>query len=72
MPGLPVGAEHATDDAPPVTLHDNATVLRGVVVPDCGHFIVEEAPEACMAELRPFLAERCGPAEVNGTALVSG
>lgn len=49
-----------------MTLRDNATDLRGVVVPDCGHFIMEEAPEAFVAELLPFLeAERGGRAHAR-------
>ncbi len=61
MPMLAIGAEHATNDAPLVS--NNSTDLRGVVVPDCRHFIMAEAPEAFMAELLPFLeAGRAGQA----------
>ncbi|AJG23008.1 alpha/beta fold hydrolase [Cupriavidus basilensis] len=68
MPVLAIGAEHATNDAPLVTLRDNAIDLRGVVVPDCGHFIMEEAPEAFMAELLPFLeAQQAGHAHVRSS-----
>ncbi|KVT44914.1 alpha/beta fold hydrolase [Burkholderia ubonensis] len=55
MPVLAIGAEHATRDAPLVTLRDNASDLQGVVVPDCGHFIMEEAAEAFIGHLLPFL-----------------
>ncbi|VWD21280.1 alpha/beta fold hydrolase [Burkholderia contaminans] len=55
MPVLAIGAEHATGDAPLVTMRDNATDLRGGVVPDCGHFIMEEAPDAFIGHLLPFL-----------------
>jgi pimeloyl-ACP methyl ester carboxylesterase len=30
--------------------------VRGVVVPDCGHFVAEESPEAMLAALGDFLA----------------
>ncbi|MDN7491693.1 alpha/beta hydrolase [Burkholderia sp. AU45274] len=55
MPVLAIGAEHATGDAPLVTMRDNATDLQGAVVPDCGHFIMEEAPDAFIGHLLPFL-----------------
>lgn len=55
MPVLAIGAEHATGDAPLVTMRDNATDLQGAVVPDCGHFIMEEAPDAFIDHLLPFL-----------------
>lgn len=52
MPVLAIGAEHATADAPLVTMRDNATNLQGAVVPDCGHFIMEEAPDAFIGQPR--------------------
>jgi len=55
MPVLAIGAEHATGDAPLVTMRDNVTDLQGAVVPDCGHFIMEEAPDAFIGHLLPFL-----------------
>ncbi|PNG36676.1 alpha/beta hydrolase [Pseudomonas protegens] len=57
MPVLAIGAEHATNDAPLLTLQGHATDLRGAIVPDCGHFIMEEAPEEFLAHLLPFLQE---------------
>ncbi|AOY95518.1 alpha/beta hydrolase [Cupriavidus sp. USMAA2-4] len=55
MPVLAIGAEHATRDAPLLTLRDNADDLQGVVIPDCGHFIMEEAADAFIGHLLPFL-----------------
>ena len=55
MPVLAIGAEHATGDAPLVTLRGHADDLSGVIVPDCGHFIMEEAAEPFIAALLPFL-----------------
>ena len=34
-----------------------ATNVRAVTVPDCGHFIPEEAPAFLLENLLPFLAE---------------
>ncbi|MFC4928916.1 alpha/beta fold hydrolase [Delftia deserti] len=55
MPVLAIGAEHATADAPLATLRGHADDLSGVIVPGCGHFIMEEAAEPFIAELLPFL-----------------
>ena len=57
MPVMTIGAEHATADAPFVTLRDNATNLRGETVAGCGHFITEESHEAFIALVVPFLLE---------------
>ena len=57
MPVLAIGAEHATNDAPLLTLQGHANDLRGAIVEDCGHFIMEEAPEEFLALLLPFLQE---------------
>ncbi|UJB31508.1 alpha/beta fold hydrolase [Chromobacterium sp. Beijing] len=55
MPVLAIGAEHATGKAPLDTMRGRADDLRGVVIPDCGHFIMEEAADEFIAELLPFL-----------------
>lgn len=55
MPVLAIGAEHATGNAPLDTMRGRADDLRGVVIPDCGHFIMEEAADEFIAELLPFL-----------------
>ena len=57
MPVLAIGAEHATADAPMLTLKDHAPDLRGVMVADCGHFVMEECPNEFGGELLPFLLE---------------
>ncbi|NNB46317.1 alpha/beta fold hydrolase [Pseudomonas chlororaphis] len=57
MPVLAIGAEHATHDAPLLTMKGNALNLQGAIVPGCGHFITEEAPEAFIAHLLPFLRQ---------------
>ena len=57
MPVVTVGAEHATRDAPLITLEGNALDLRGETVADCGHFITEECHEAFIELIVPFLSE---------------
>jgi pimeloyl-ACP methyl ester carboxylesterase len=55
MPVLALGAEHATKDAPLVTMETAAVDLRGAVLPGCGHFMPEECPDAVLKHLIPFL-----------------
>ncbi|OAT35196.1 alpha/beta fold hydrolase [Proteus myxofaciens] len=55
MPVLAIGADHATRDAPQLTLEGRATNLKGVMLTECGHFVTEECPEQLLAELLPFL-----------------
>ncbi|MBB1596431.1 alpha/beta fold hydrolase [Achromobacter sp. UMC46] len=56
MPVLAIGTEHATRDAPLITMRDNATDLTGVIIPDCGHFVTEECHEAFSEHLLAFLS----------------
>jgi pimeloyl-ACP methyl ester carboxylesterase len=55
MPVLAIGAEHATRDAPQDTMRAQAPDLRGAVIADCGHFVMEENPEQFLQHLLPFL-----------------
>ncbi|OKO72661.1 alpha/beta hydrolase [Bradyrhizobium sp. NAS80.1] len=57
MPVLAIGSEYATADAPMETLRPHATDLRGEIVRDCGHFIMEECPHEFNAQLVPFFLE---------------
>ncbi|WP_353229741.1 alpha/beta fold hydrolase [Pseudomonas qingdaonensis] len=55
MPVLAIGAQLATNDAPRVTLEGRAATLQGAIIEGCGHFVTEEAPEAFVGHLLPFL-----------------
>lgn len=55
MPVLAIGADHATRDAPQLTLEGRALHLQGAILNECGHFVTEECPEQLVAELLPFL-----------------
>lgn len=57
MPVLAIGAEFATADAPIETLRPHATDLRGNIVRDCGHFVMEECPQEFNAQVVPFFLE---------------
>lgn len=56
MPVLAIGTEHATRDAPLITMREHADDVRGAIIPDCGHFVTEEAPDAFLEHLLPFLS----------------
>lgn len=57
MPVLAIGAQHATQDAPALTMQQVAPQLQSAIVEDCGHFITEECPEAFCALVMAFLRE---------------
>ncbi|KNZ85476.1 alpha/beta fold hydrolase [Morganella morganii] len=55
MPVLAIGADHATRDAPQLTMQGRAADLQGAMLSECGHFVTEECPEQLMDVLLPFL-----------------
>ncbi|MFW2096140.1 alpha/beta fold hydrolase [Acinetobacter sp. ULE_I057] len=55
MPVLAIGAEQATNDAPYETMKKVAPYLSSAIVKDCGHFIMEEQPEAFCSLILEFL-----------------
>lgn len=55
MPVLALGAEYATKDAPLLTLKSHASDLRGAVIAECGHFVMEEAADEFNHHLLSFL-----------------
>lgn len=57
MPVLAIGTEFATVDAPVTTLRPHAADLRGEIIPDCGHFVMEECPHEFNAQVIPFFLE---------------
>lgn len=57
MPVLAIGAEHATHDAPYETMKKVCTQLSSAIVDDCGHFIMEEQPEAFCSLILNFLQQ---------------
>lgn len=57
MPVLAIGAEHATRDAPLLTLKPHASDVRGAIIKDCGHFVMEEAADEFIGHLLGFLTE---------------
>lgn len=63
MPVLAIGAEHATRDAPYLTMQPVAPQLQHAMVENCGHFITEECPEAFFRLALPFLQGMTDAAE---------
>ena len=68
MPVLAIGAEHATKDAPLLTMQGRAVDLRGAMIADSGHFVMEENPQDFLAHLLPFLDGRAAPTNVEQRA----
>lgn len=56
LPVLAIGGAENLGEAPAATMRLAAADVRGVVLADCGHFPAEEAPEAMLSALIPFLA----------------
>ena len=57
MPVLAIGAEQATNDAPYETMKKVAPHLTSAIIKDCGHFIMEEQPEAFCSLILEFLQQ---------------
>jgi pimeloyl-ACP methyl ester carboxylesterase len=55
IPVLAVGGACGVGARVEVDMHNVADDVIGVVIPDCGHFVQEEAPKELLAALEPFL-----------------
>lgn len=55
MPVLAIGGEKSFGTAMAETMRDGATDVTVGVIPDSGHWIMEENPTATIAIVRPFL-----------------
>ena len=55
MPVLAVAGERGVGPTMVDALRAVTTDLRGVVVPNCGHYVPEEAPQRLLAELEAFI-----------------
>ena len=56
MPTLALGGEAAAGDSLRQSMEALAVSVEGGVLPDCGHFMMEEQPEALAEELLRFFA----------------
>jgi pimeloyl-ACP methyl ester carboxylesterase len=56
LPVLAIAGARSSGDMVEKTMRLAAVDVRGVILPDCGHYPAEEAPEAMLAALTPFLA----------------
>jgi pimeloyl-ACP methyl ester carboxylesterase len=57
MPMLALGGEKSFGTTMAVVMRATATNVREGVVPDSGHWIMEENPKATIALVRPFVAQ---------------
>lgn len=68
MPVLAIGGAKSTGENIEKTMKLTADDVQGVVIPNCGHFVAEEAPEEMLAALTAFLAPyRGGTATAHTT-----
>jgi pimeloyl-ACP methyl ester carboxylesterase len=58
MPVLAIGAEKAFGANVAVQMRNAATNVQEVIVPNAGHWLMEEAPAATIAAVKDFLAAR--------------
>jgi pimeloyl-ACP methyl ester carboxylesterase len=56
MPVLAIGGEAGLGAAMRGSFERAATQLSGAVIPNCGHYVPEESPQALLALIEPFLA----------------
>lgn len=55
IPVLAIGAEYSTGTGPADDMRKVADDVTGLVIPQCGHFLAEEAPEEVTAAMVDFL-----------------
>jgi len=69
MPVLAIGGAESSGQMVEDTMKLVADDVRGLVIPDCGHWLAEQAPEAMSAALTAFLAaDRDEPISVPDAA----
>jgi microsomal epoxide hydrolase len=56
MPVLAIGGEMGLGAAMRASFERAAPQLSGTVIPNCGHYVPEESPDALLAAMEPFLA----------------
>ncbi len=55
MPVLAIGGDHSYGTVMPVVASEAFTSVQSAVIPDAGHWIIEEQPAALIAAVRPFI-----------------
>ncbi|MEU6773101.1 alpha/beta hydrolase [Streptomyces sp. NPDC046759] len=71
MPVLAIGGALSIGGAAGVSMKAAAHDVQSVVIPDCGHWVAEEAPEEMLAALTTFLAPYRGQGRAAGTTVPS-
>ena len=56
LPVLAIGGEQSLGTRPAEAMMNAAENVQGLVIPGCGHWVMEQAPEAMLAALTAFLA----------------
>jgi pimeloyl-ACP methyl ester carboxylesterase len=56
LPVLAIGGAEGLNQSPVDAMESVADNVQGLVIPDCGHWLAEEAPHQMLAALSQFLA----------------
>lgn len=65
MPVLALTGQFSAGERLAMSLKSQAPRLDRVIIPDSGHFVAEEQPEAFVAALRDFIAQPISPQKTN-------
>jgi pimeloyl-ACP methyl ester carboxylesterase len=69
MPVLAIGGAGSIGEGAGITMRAVADDVQSVVIPGCGHWVAEEAPEEMLAALTAFLAPYRDPGRAAHTAV---
>jgi pimeloyl-ACP methyl ester carboxylesterase len=58
MPVLAIGGEKSFGATEATVMRNVATNVRGAVVPEAGHWLMEESPDSTVALIRDFLRDQ--------------
>jgi pimeloyl-ACP methyl ester carboxylesterase len=68
MPVLAIGGAESSGEGPSATMRLVADEVQTLVIPDCGHWLAEQAPEQLLAALATFLAPYRDRAASSGSS----
>jgi pimeloyl-ACP methyl ester carboxylesterase len=67
MPVLAIGGAESSGEGPAATMKLVAEDVQALVIPDCGHWLAEQAPEELLGALTAFLAPYRAPAGTHSS-----
>jgi pimeloyl-ACP methyl ester carboxylesterase len=67
MPVLAIGGAESSGEGPAATMKLVADDVQTLVIPDCGHWLAEQAPEVLLTVVTEFLGPYCDEAAAAGS-----